>query len=217
MEAIVAMSMLAGKAAYERSSLPSEAQLDLHVDGRRFLALVQQIDLEGELLEKLAEAAHDVFCEEMAAKGYRRGPATDDRLRTHSALVPYAELPPEEQELNRGTVRDIPHKLALAGYVMLPARSNERPFEFPGPDLERLAQLEHERWVQARLAAGWRHGPLTDRQSKVHEALVAWEDLPEAQKEKDRVLVREIPRILARAGYAVVRLGAAEAQRPCAG
>ncbi|MDI7275092.1 MAG: hypothetical protein QME94_03855 [Anaerolineae bacterium] len=37
--------------------------------------------------------------------------------------MPYAELPAEQQELNRGTVRDIPRKLALDGYIMLPARS----------------------------------------------------------------------------------------------
>jgi hypothetical protein len=51
MEAIIEMSQLTGSSSYQRSCLPSEAQLDLHVDGRRFLALVQRPDLSGELLE----------------------------------------------------------------------------------------------------------------------------------------------------------------------
>jgi len=36
-------------------------------------------------------------------------------------------------------------KLAVAGYIMIPARSNEPPFNFPGKPLELLAEAEHER------------------------------------------------------------------------
>ena len=206
MEAIIAMSLLSGKTAFERSSLPAEAQLDLHVDGQEFLSLVQQMDLQGDLLEKLAEAAHEVFCEELRALGYRLGPRTDEKRKIHSSLKPYAELPEEEKEQNRGTVRDIPNKLARIGYVMIPARSDEPPFEFPGPHLEQLAAMEHERWMQAKMEAGWRYAPETDKQKKLHAALLPWDELPEEEKEKDRMMVRAIPRILARAGYTVVKL-----------
>ena len=212
MEAIVAMSLLAGKISFERSSIPSEAQLDLHVDGREFLALVQQMDLQGDLLEKLAEANHQVFCEELEAKGYRLGPRTDDELKTHSSLKHYAELPEEEKEQNRGAVRDIPDKLSRSGYVMIPARSDEPPFEFPGHHLAQLAEMEHERWMQAKLEAGWRYAPETEKERKLHEALLPWDKLPEEQREKDRFLVRAIPRILAKAGYTVVRLRRETAQ-----
>ena len=68
-----------------------------------------------------------MFCEDLRAKGYAWGPQTDEARKTHSALKPYAELPEEEKEQNRGFVRDIPNKLARAGYVMLPARSHEPP------------------------------------------------------------------------------------------
>ena len=64
-ESLLAMSQLTGKNAFERSCLPAESQLDLHVDGRSFLSLVQQVELEGPMLERLAEAAHEVFCEGM--------------------------------------------------------------------------------------------------------------------------------------------------------
>jgi hypothetical protein len=206
MESIVAMSQLSGRASYERSSLPAEAQLELHVDGQEFLALVHQMDLTGDLLEELARAHHEVFREQMEAVGYRPGATTDERAKTHSALRPYDELPEEEKEQNRDAVRDIPAKLAQSGYVMIPARSNEPPFEFPGPHIERLAQIEHERWMQVKRAMGWEYAPETDKERKRHQALVPWSELPEEQKEKDRALVRAIPRILSRIGYTVVQL-----------
>ncbi|HLJ27178.1 MAG TPA: hypothetical protein VKY85_10760 [Candidatus Angelobacter sp.] len=43
MEAIIKMSMLAGKSMFERSSLPTEAQLKLHVDAERFLELANAV------------------------------------------------------------------------------------------------------------------------------------------------------------------------------
>lgn len=195
-EAIIAMSQLVGKNAFERSSLPAESQLDLHVDGQNFLALVQQIELVGGVLEALAEAAHDI---------YRTHFKTDEGSQTPSSRVAYADLPEETKEQNRQNVRDIPIKLASAGYVMIPARSNERPFNFPGKDLERLAVLEHERWMKSKMAAGWSYAPETNDEKKQHKALLPWAELSENEKEKDRELVRGIPRILARGGYAIVK------------
>ena len=48
--------------------------------------------------------------------------------------------------------------------------------------------------------------PETDRTKKLHNVLVPWKELPEDEKEKDRDLVRGIPVILARAGYAIVKV-----------
>lgn len=226
-ESIVTLSHLHGKHSFERSALPSEVQLSLHVNGPEFLAQVQQIDLEGDLLERLAAEVHNSLCDRLRTDGYRSGPVTDDDRRTHSSLVPYADLPEDEKEQNRGNARDIPNKLAAGGYVMLPARSNPPPFEFPGPDLELLASMEHERWLRMKLEAGWRWATVTDKPAKRHADLVPWspltpeecgrrfsaEDagalgagpLAETAREKDRALVREIPRVLARIGYSIVR------------
>jgi hypothetical protein len=142
-------------------------------------------------------------------------------------LISYAELPESEKDQNRGNIRDIANKLALAGYVMMPARSNESPFDFPGVDLEKLAEMEHERWMKLKLESGWRYAPKTNKQKKLHKALLSWRKLsaaererlfapydgavgegvlPEAEKKKDYLLVRGIPKILSRAGYAVVKI-----------
>jgi hypothetical protein len=227
MESIIAMSGLSGKQTFERSALPLEEQLNLHVDARNFLSLMQQMDLNGEFLERLAAAAHEVFCDYLRSRGYRSGKQTDDKTKISSALGPYDSLPEDEKEQNRGNVRDIANKLAIAGYVMIPARSNEPPFDFPGVDLELLAEMEHERWMRAKLEHGWRYGTRTDKKNERHQSLLPWQKLSptdrkqiygdyheaigpgvlrESEKEKDRILVRAIPTILARAGYTVLKV-----------
>ena len=204
-ESLLAMSQLTGKTDFKRSCLPPEAQLDLHVDGKSFLSLVQQVELEGKMLEDLAEAAHEVFCEGMKTRGFKYGPITDEKLKKHNALLPFAELPEDLKQANRLNVRDIPAKLAAAGYIMIPARSNEPRFDFPGDALEILAEAEHERWMQSKLDDGWIYGAKTDRAKKQNQCLVPWEKLPGEEKEKDRDMVHGIPVILARAGYAIVK------------
>ncbi|MGD0879035.1 MAG: RyR domain-containing protein [Anaerolineales bacterium] len=204
-ESVLSMSQLANKTIFERSCLPFESQLDLHVDGKYFLSLVQQPVLEGEMLESLAEAAQEIYCEGQRANGFKYGPKTDQVLKTNNALVPFAELAEDLKEANRLNVRDIPGKLEVAGYIMVPARSNEPPFNFPGEPLEMLAETEHERWMQFKLVEGWKYASKTDNVKKMHNCLVPWDKLPNLEKDKDRDLVRGIPMILARAGYAIVK------------
>jgi hypothetical protein len=88
---------------------------------------------------------------------------------------------------------------------MVPARSNEPPFDFPGDDLEYLAELEHQRWMTEKINAGWKHAPKTEKEEKLHSALLEWDKLPEEEKEKDRALIQQIPSILTKAGYAIVK------------
>jgi len=218
LEAIVTTSTLVGQRQFERSALPTEAQLNLHVDGRYFLSLVQRLALTGELLEKLAAAAHEI---------YRASVQTKDRTMS-TPLGNYADLSAEQKEQNRQLVRDMPNKLAYAGYVMRPARSDEPPFTFPGTDREALAEIEHERWLKAMLATGWRYGPEIDQAQKIHPALLPWRafsaeerarrytateaaaiglvELPDREKAKDRDLIDGIPHILAHAGYTLIKV-----------
>ena len=206
MEAIVSISQLAGKISFEPSSLPSEAQLNLHVEGRDFYALVHRIELDKNLLERLAQAAHDIFCEDLLAKGYKYGLVTLKSKKEHSLLKPYAELPESEKESNRNNIRDIPNKLASVGYAMVAARGNEAKGEFQNDEVEKLAKLEHERWVKEKLDTGWKLAKKTIKEKKLHKDLMSWDKLTEDDKEKDRVLIRGIPIILAKAGYIMVKL-----------
>lgn len=57
-------------------------------------------DLE-ELVEAIAENAHDVWARERIDEGWRFGPERNDREKTHPDLVEYCRLPEGEKEYDR--------------------------------------------------------------------------------------------------------------------
>lgn len=56
------------------------------------------------LSEKLAENVHDEWASQRLAQGWTWGPHRDDAAKRHPGLVPYAELPEEEKEVDRVVV-----------------------------------------------------------------------------------------------------------------
>lgn len=227
MEAVIGMSNLAGKTHFDPSSLPSEAQLDLHVDGQDFLALVREIVLEGETLERLAAINHEIYCEGMRAKGFIFGEERDDLKKTRPLLRPYAEIPEFYKESNRNAVRSIAEKLKKVGFIMIQARSNEPPFDFPGVDLDQLAEMEHDRYMQVAIAQGWHYGPVSSEKERTNPTLLPWREMSEAEiqqrypnlvahmgrtalsdeeKQKDHAQIKGYPEILKRAGYTIMKL-----------
>ena len=85
---------------------------------------------------------------------------------------------------------------------------------FSERELEILARAEHDRWAQERLSMGWRYGELrgetkqerrADRETRrVHPSLIAYDDMPDTEKQKDRVLIAEMIDFLRR--YADIRI-----------
>jgi len=146
LEAIIATSAVLGQDRFERSDLPPEPQLNLHVDARDFLDLVHlPSQIEGELLENLAEAIHIRHCAERLDQGaswaghddaYLRRNPTLARFAGHKgdpaavdpALVPYEKLSEARKEEWRELVREIPRELASTGFVIRPVR-REEPLE----------------------------------------------------------------------------------------
>ena len=221
MESVIAMSQLAGASRFERSCLPTEAQLDLHVDGLDFLARVRPLGLDDETLYKLAREVHASYCAEQKALGWKYGPLRNEVTKENSSLVAFDDLPDDEKEQNRNQARDISAKLAYAGCYMLPARSGEPPFAFPPRLLDELASLEHTRWMFQKVRDGWRYAPETDKAARLHKCLLPWDpkdlsqysgildslgtsELTDVEKDKDRSAVRTIGAILEAAGYTIV-------------
>ena len=62
--------------------------------------------------------------------------------------------------------------------------------------MEVLAQLEHRRWMADKHLAGYSYGTQRDEDRMLHPDLVAWEQLSEKDKEKDRDNIRQIPQLL---------------------
>ncbi|NET38450.1 MAG: DUF4071 domain-containing protein [Cyanothece sp. SIO1E1] len=66
---------------------------------------------------------------------------------------------------------------------------------------ELLAQNTHELWAQGRLEQGWTYGPQRDDAQKLHPCLVPYEQLPEAEKQYDRVTALGVLKVLLALGY----------------
>lgn len=220
MESLLNMSQLNGKVRFERSSLPPKVQLELHVDGQNLLALVHQLKFNDLTVDNMAKEAHEIYCEQQIAEGWKFGTRKNELTRENPSLVDYDLLSDEEKEENRKQVRDIPGKLAYAGCTIVRTREGDQPFVFPTDLLEELAEREHMRWMRSKVDNGWRYAERTDKPKMLHNCMLPWEKgklddyvgfaerlgeegLSEEEKEKDRSVVRGMIRILNVAGFTI--------------
>lgn len=60
-----------------------------------------------DLVERLAENAHDVWAAKRIADGWTYGAKRDDDAKTHPCLVPYADLPESEKDYDREMVLQV--------------------------------------------------------------------------------------------------------------
>jgi len=228
MESLLAASALGKKSYFGRSCLPPLAQLNLHVDGLEFQALVEQMDG----MENLAQALHQNYFNKLTARGYRYGKPSDEEKKISESLVPYDQLPEHLKTDNIAAARALPAKLAAVGYAILPAREGLAPTDFPPEVIQRLGELEHDRWLRNKLNGGWRYGKeKVGDPIKTHPAMLPWKqltqeeraalypegpervglvELPESEKEKDFDQFVGLSAMLARFGCAVVKLGPKE-------
>src|SRR5262245_42199527 len=147
------------------------------------------------MLEQLAEATHRSYLAEQARDGAVLG--------TTRALVAWDALDDEYREANRAQPRDIMAKLARIGCVLRPGPDDG--FTFSADELEYLARREHRRWADQRRGSGWERGSARDEADKRHPDLVAWGQLAEDVREKDRDVVRNLPALLATVGLHIAR------------
>ena len=72
------------------------------------------------------------------------------------------------------------------------------------PLTERLAENSHDLWAAQRLAQGWRFGPQRNDSQKLHPCLVPYADLPESEKEYDRIVALGTLKAILKLGYRIV-------------
>jgi class 3 adenylate cyclase/tetratricopeptide (TPR) repeat protein len=80
---------------------------------------------------------------------------------------------------------------------------------------ERLAENAHEHWARQRLADGWVYGPVRDDARKEHPCLVPYGQLPESEKQYDRLTAMETLKAVLALGYTITP--PAKAGPPAAG
>jgi hypothetical protein len=182
--------------------LPTRAVEDIP-SVRRFLSCLEEPG-DPDYIERLAEAAHTIFCQAKLREGWTLGPR-DELKKTSPLLRPYAELNELAKEAKRTKVRFYPAMLAALGYKLVDA-PGEQPLMLPGDELEELAELEHSIYRMGKLDEGFSPGMATDANPKLLPALVEWEHLRENIKSINRGLVWELQKIVAKAGFTVEKV-----------
>jgi hypothetical protein len=150
--------------------------------------------------EALACAIHEDY-----VRGRQRAGAV--RAADDPALRDWERLPKALRDSNLSQADDIIRKLAAVGCDLGPLTDWEaEPLCFDAEEMELMAEMEHDRWLQERREAGWVYAAGTkDVERRTSPYLVAWHDLPDDQKENDRRTVRDLPAFLAGVGLQVVR------------
>ncbi|MBN2246143.1 MAG: Ryanodine receptor Ryr [Candidatus Aminicenantes bacterium] len=198
-EAVIEMSMLSNRSSFEQAALPSAEQLQLHVDAEQFIRLVSRDVILGGSREELARAIHEEY---LANQGKKRA-EKDIKKET---LVPWDQLSEEYKNTNRHQAEDIPHKLHAINCDFIPVKDRDPELiTLTEEELDTLAKIEHERWVQQKFLQGWSYGKEKNEKMKTHPDLVSWEKLTDAEKQKDIDAVAAIPKYLAKKGFEIYR------------
>jgi hypothetical protein len=68
---------------------------------------------------------------------------------------------------------------------------------------EHLAENAHELWAQQRIKDGWTWGPTRDDVAKKHPCLVPYAQIPESEKEYDRIAAVGVLKSVLALGYSI--------------
>ena len=154
--------------------------------------------------EKLDEERREVLGREVHEE-YRRNRQLS--LRSNEPTMrSWSRLPKSFQESNRAQADSIPRKLEKIDCTAVAVEGRAvRLVKLTVDEVNRLAEIEHARWVIERLQDGWRLGPRRDVDRKTSPYLVPWAELSDEVREWDRQTVRKIPEFLATVGLEVRR------------
>jgi len=122
----------------------------------------------------------------------------------------WENLPEDTKEKNRRQADRIGAILDEHGYRIAPLMDwNAADLVFreeeEADEVESMARMEHELWCQEMTASYWKYGPNKDEELKTNPDLVPWEKLPLDELDKNKKFVRDLPRLLARAGFQIER------------
>jgi len=206
-EALMDMSHLAESRSFSPSLLPTEFQLPLHADAKHFGQLVGTLlpfSFEDRML--IAREIHERYLEQRKKNGHYI-PAK----KSHQEWVKLIDL---YRNSNAEQADDIPRKLFGLGLWLRKRQqaaeeSRSRttpPLPVTKEEIETAARLEHDRWVASLRSQGWVYGSPEDPVRRTHPCIIPWDDprLADAEKEKDRDAISDIPRYLAAGGYEVI-------------
>jgi hypothetical protein len=125
---------------------------------------------------------------------------------TDPALRMWEVLDPKLKQSNADQIAFVENLLRKEGFSIVEASKPDLIHLFE-PEIEKLAEREHARWLAERLSEGWVYGKTKDVEKRVSPSLVPWSELPPHVKDYDRRAVSAFPALLAKIGYEIRRLG----------
>jgi uncharacterized membrane protein len=150
-----------------------------------------------QVTDHLAQAIHGTYVDAAIDKG--------DVPGGRASLRPWEELPEAVKESNRARARQVGEMLHAIRCLMVPTFDPSLTFAFTDDEVQLLARLEYQRWTDVRTAQGHVYEPA--REGRVHPDLVPWEELSDEARANDVESARNMPAMLARLGFQVVRDG----------
>ncbi len=152
----------------------------------------------------ILRGTHEVLARELHA-AYLEGVESSEKVeKDDPSLVPWEKLSEYTKEKNRNQADHIPIMLNKAGYRIIPLRDwNAADFKIEGEDVQTMAPLEHARWCQEKISEGWKSGSDKDDEQKTNPTLVPWEELRRDGINKNKKFIRDLPKVLARAGFQI--------------
>ncbi|BCB79689.1 hypothetical protein Pflav_060990 [Phytohabitans flavus] len=154
--------------------------------------------IRDDLGERLARVVHETY---LVAR-QRRGEGPDET----PSIAPWQRLPDRYKVENRAQAADIGRKLRAIECVLAPRVAAGGEHTFTSQDVTRLAIMEHERWLSARLREGWRFAEELDDDRMLHPGIRRWDDLPDSMRTVNSDAIRELPGMLADYGFRIVRM-----------
>jgi hypothetical protein len=160
-------------------------------------------------VELVLKGTHEILARNLHAQYLERVLTEEDRVED-PACVPWEELADDYQEKNRRQADRITLVLEKAGYTLTPLRDwSAESFRFveneTRDEVALMAPVEHALWRKDMEADGWTCGPEKDKGRKTNPNLVPWEELSSRVKEQNKEYIRDLPRILALAGFQIMK------------
>lgn len=69
--------------------------------------------------------------------------------------------------------------------------------------IEKMAKNVHEVWAESRMNEGWTYGEQRNDSKKQHPCLVAYDQLPESEKEYDRNTAVQTLKLICKLGFKI--------------
>ena len=121
-------------------------------------------------------------------------------------MVSWEELPESLKEANRNQVEHIRIKLEAIGCdITITNEWEVPPLQFSPEEVELMAQMEYERFMGESLKHGSTYAPIKSLGKRTSPVHVAWEKLPEEEKEEYKNSVRQLSELLAKAHFQIYR------------